>query len=131
MPLQVVNLAATACTFGMAPGVLMVTPEKRVNCLSGGAPAANILDFVPMKNIMPFGMCFSPSNPAFVAATSAALGTPTPVPCLPIVTSPWTPGAAQTLVGPAPALHQPCVNNCMWLGVISITSAGQATVNVN
>src|ERR1700710_2684104 len=105
MPLQVVNLAATACTFGLAPGVLMVTPEKRVGCVEGVMPAANILDFVPMKNIMPFGMCISPANPAVATATAAALGVLTPMPCIPVVTSPWTPGAAQTLVGPAPALH--------------------------
>lgn len=38
MPIQVVNLATLTCVFGMAPSMLVVTPEKRV--LSGMQPAA-------------------------------------------------------------------------------------------
>ena len=130
MPLQVVNGAATACTFGMSPGVLVVTPEKRVSCLGGGAPAANILDFVPLKNIMPFGMCVTPTNPAVASATAAAQGVLTPMPCVPVVTSPWTPGHTGVLIGPALALDQVCTCVCAWGGVISITQAGQATVDL-
>lgn len=130
MPLQVVNGAATACTFGMSPGVLVVTPEKRVSCLGGGAPAANILDFVPLKNIMPFGMCITPTNPAVASATAAAQGVLTPMPCVPVVTSPWTPGHTGVLIGPALALDQVCTCVCAWGGVISITQAGQATVDL-
>lgn len=130
MPLQVVNGATTACSFGMAPGVLVVTPEKRVACLTGGAPAANILDFVPMKNIMPFGMCTTPSNPAVTSATAAAQGVLTPMPCVPVVTGPWTPGHVGVMVGPALALDQACTCMCAWGGVITITQAGQATVDL-
>lgn len=128
--MQVVNGATTACTFAMGAGTLVITPEKRVSCLSGGAPAGNILDFVPMKNIMPFGMCTTPTNPAVASATSAALGVLTPVPCIPVVTSPWTPGATKVILGGAPSLNQICTNTCMWGGVITITQAGQATVDV-
>ncbi len=128
MPIQVVNLAATACTFGASPGVLMITPEKRVACLSGAAPAGNIMDFVPMKNIMPFGMCITPSNPAVASATAAAQGVLTPVPCIPVVTSPWVTGNPTVLIGPAPALNNPSTCTCTWGGVITITNAGQATV---
>lgn len=131
MPLQVVNGAVTGCTFAIGEGVLTVLPDKMANCLEGGAPKANIMDFIPMVNIMPIGACQTPSNPQVAAATAAAQGVLTPQPCIPVVTSPWTPGAAKTMVGPAPALHQACTNTCMWGGVISITEAGQATVDVN
>jgi hypothetical protein len=131
MPLQVVNGAITACTMSLVPSTLVVTPMNRVNCEEGAMPAANILDFIPMVNIQSFGMCMSPANPAVAAATTAALGVLTPMPCIPMVETPWEPGALKTLVGPAPALHMACTNNCMWGGVISITEAGQFTVNVN
>ena len=82
--------AMCACSFGMTPSALMVTPENRV--LSKGLPVATIMDFVPMKNILPFGMCQTLSNPQVAAATAAAFGVLTPIPCLPVVTAPWAPG---------------------------------------
>lgn len=124
MPIQVVNGALLMCPFGVAPSTFVVTPENRV--LSGNQPAANIMDFVPMKNIMPFGMCITPSNPQVAAATTAALGVLTPVPCLP-VTTPWKPGATTVLLGYMPALDNTCTCQCMWGGVITVTSPGQFT----
>ena len=44
------------CSFGMAPSSLVVLPSNRV-------PDANIMDHIPMVNIMPFGMCMSLANP--------------------------------------------------------------------
>ena len=64
--------AMTQCSFGVAPAALNVLPVKRL--LSGGPPMANILDNVPMVNILPFGMCTSLANPMVAAATAAALG---------------------------------------------------------
>lgn len=101
MPIQVVNGATLMCSFGVAPSTLVVLPEKRT--LSSGQPAATIMDFVPMKNIMTFGMCLSPSNPQVIAATAAASGVFTPQPCIP-VTTPWKPGAPTVLIGGIPAL---------------------------
>ena len=57
-------------------------------------PAANITDFAPITNIASFSMCTTQSNPAVAAATTAALGVPTPAPCVPVIPAPWTPGSA-------------------------------------
>lgn len=124
MPIQVVNGAVLMCSFGMAPSNLVVTPENRV--LSGNQPAANIMDFVPVKNILPFGMCTTPTNPAVATATTAASGVLTPMPCIP-VTTPWKPGAPTVLLGYQPALDNTCTCQCTWGGVITVSVPGQAT----
>lgn len=124
MPIQVVNGATLMCPFGVASSTLVVTPENRV--LSGSQPAATIMDFVPMKNIMPFGMCISPANPQVAAATAAALGVLTPQPCIP-VTTPWKPGAATVLIGGIPALDNVSTSQCAWGGVITVINPGQMT----
>ncbi|MFT4179486.1 MAG: DUF4280 domain-containing protein [Thermomonas sp.] len=124
MPVQVVNGATLMCPFGVAPSTFVVTPENKV--MSGNQPAANIMDFVSMKNIMPFGMCTTPSNPQVAAATSAASGVLTPQPCIP-VTTPWKPGATTVLLGMMPALDNTCTCQCAWGGVISVTNPGQMT----
>ena len=125
MPIQVVNTAQLMCSMGMAPGTLMVLPLNRV--LSGNQPAANIMDHIPILNIMPFGMCRSPANPMVAAATAAALGVLTPMPCIPMTMSPWMPGAATVLLGNMPALDNTCKLMCLWAGTIQVTNPGQTT----
>ncbi|MCG2595101.1 DUF4280 domain-containing protein [Ramlibacter sp. XY19] len=125
MALQVVNSAQLMCSMGMAPSALVVLPLNRV--LSGNQPAANIMDHKPMLNIMPFGMCRSPANPAVAAATAAALGVLTPMPCIPATPAPWVPGAVTVLLGNQPSLDNTCKLNCMWAGVIQVVAPGQAT----
>jgi hypothetical protein len=129
MPLLVVSGAVTKCSMGLAPSSLMVLPIHR--CMAGGPPAANIMDFVPVVNIMPFGMCQSLANPAVASATAAAQGVLTPMPCVPVTTSPWAPGCAKTLLDNMPALNDTSKCMCMWAGIIEITFAGQATVMVD
>lgn len=124
----VVTGASIRCTFGLAPGTLVITPENRVNATS--KPAATIMDHVPMKNITPFGMCQAPTNPQVAAATAAAGGVLTPQPCIPVVTAPWVPGSPTVLIGKKPALNNTSQCLCTWAGVITVTQAGQATVNV-
>lgn len=124
MPIQVVNTATLQCPFGAAPSIFVVTPENRV--MSGNQPAANIMDFVPMKNIMSFGTCMSLANPTVASATAAAQGVLTPMPCIP-VTTPWKPGAATVLLGYMPALDNTCTCQCAWGGVITVVNPGQAT----
>lgn len=116
------------CTFGVAPSTLVVLPKNRV--LTEFVPAANIMDNIPMVNIMPFGMCSSPSNPTVAAATAAALGVLTPMPCIPATPAPWAPGAATVLLGNMPALDSVSKLNCIWGGVISIVYPGEKSVMI-
>jgi hypothetical protein len=125
MPMQVVNSAQLMCSMGMAPSALVVLPINRE--MSGNQPAANIMDHKPMVNIMPFGMCTSLANPTVAAATSAAMGVLTPMPCIPNTPSPWVPGAPTVLLANQPSLDNTCKLMCMWAGVIQVVSPGQVT----
>ena len=78
---QVCAGATLQCSFGAAPTVLNVLPQNRT--LTSGMPAANIMDHIPLLNIPTFGLCQSPANPVVAAATAAALGVLTPMPCIP------------------------------------------------
>jgi hypothetical protein len=128
MPFQVCMGAMLQCSFGVAPSSLVVLPVNRVQ--TNQVPDANIMDHIPMVNIMPFGMCTSISNPAVASATSAALGVLTPMPCVPVTSSPWTPGAPTVLLGNFPALNNSSMLNCIWGGVITITNPGETTVQI-
>ncbi|MGZ8218812.1 DUF4280 domain-containing protein [Methylomagnum sp.] len=127
MAMQVCMGAMMQCSFGAAPGALMVLPVNRVMT---GSPAATIMDSAPLVNIPPFGMCSSPANPTVAAATAAAMGALTPMPCIPNTPAPWVPGAATVLIGAMPALDDASKLMCLWGGVISLNFAGQATVQV-
>ncbi|MBL8473000.1 MAG: DUF4280 domain-containing protein [Rhodocyclaceae bacterium] len=122
---QVCHGAVLQCTFGMAPSTLVVLPLHKV--MTSFVPAANIMDHKPMVNIMPFGMCQSLANPTVQAATAAAFGVLTPMPCIPNTPAPWVPGAITNLLDNQPALNDTSKLNCVWAGVISVNYAGQAT----
>ena len=128
MPMQVVAGAMLRCSMGAAPSAVAVLPVNRT--LTGGPPAANVLDHAPLLNILPFGVCSSLANPQVAAATAAALGVLTPQPCVPATPAPWVPGAPTVLIGGAPALDDGCRLMCLWAGVIQPTSAGQTTVTI-
>jgi uncharacterized Zn-binding protein involved in type VI secretion len=120
----VVATAQLMCSFGAAPSALQVVP-KGPPVQAGGQMAATIQDFAPNVNIMPFGMCNTPSNPQVAAATSAAMGVLTPQPCIPVTTAPWTPGSPTVMINGAPALTNSCQCMCAWGGVITISMPGQ------
>ena len=128
MPLHVCNGATLACTFGLAPSTMVVLPIHRM--ITSDQPAANINDYIPMTNIMPFGMCMSPANPEVAAATAAALGVLTPMPCIPNTPAPWTPGAPTVLLGNFPTLDNTSQLMCVWGGVITFVTPGEFTVMV-
>ena len=125
---QVVMGAMIQCTFGVAPSTLIVLPANRV--LVNNMPAANVMDNKPMANIPPFGMCQSMANPMVAAATAAALGVLTPMPCIPVTAAPWAPGAPTVQVANMPALNNSSKCLCNWGGVISINAPGQFTTMV-
>ena len=127
MPFLVCMGATLQCSFGVAPSVLTVLPQNR---LMVPTPAANIMDYIPLVNVMSFGMCSSLANPSVASATSAALGVLTPMPCIPVTAAPWTPGSPAILIGGMPALNDASILMCTWAGVIRIINAGQMTIQI-
>lgn len=125
MGLQVCQGASLQCNFGAAPSSLMVLPVSRVLTQ---VPDANIMDNKPMVNILPFGVCRSLANPTVAAATAAALGVLTPMPCIPVIPAPWAPGSPTVLIGNMPALTNSAKLICAFGGMIQTTGPGQGTV---
>lgn len=128
MPQQVCMGAQMMCSFGMAPSSLVVLPANRV--FTNMMPDANIMDHIPMVNIMPFGMCTSLANPTVASATAAALGVLTPMPCIPNTPSPWVPGGITVNLGNFTTLDNVSQLMCIWGGVITFVDAGEETVMV-
>ncbi len=127
MSMLVCSGAMLQCSFGAAPGTMNVLPLNRG---LSGAPSANIMDHVPMMNIAPFGVCSSLANPTVAAATAAALGVLTPMPCIPATSAPWAPGSPTVQIANMPALNNSSKLMCNWGGVIQVSMPGQMTVTV-
>lgn len=117
--------AMLKCSFGAAPGALAVLP---LNAVQTGAADATIMDSKPLVNIASFVMCTSLGNPAVAAATAAAKGVLVPMPCVPMTSAPWAPGAPTVLIGNMPALTMASKLMCNAGGVIEVTVPGQTTV---
>jgi hypothetical protein len=118
----VVAESLVKCSFGVAPAPLQVLPDALV--LSDELPVATIT-CCEIINIETFAMCMSLSNPEVAAATSAALGVLTPMPCVPLLT-PWTP-ESPVLIGGQPALVATATCMCAYGGVIDILPSGAET----
>jgi hypothetical protein len=121
----VVAGAMLMCPMGKTPVPLVVVPQGPP--VVATAPAATIMDFVPMENIATFGACSSPANPAVVAALGA------PVPCVPAIAAPWAPGAPTVTINGQPALtaESKCICTLSGGAPISITFPGQTIVNIS
>ena len=124
MPNHVCMGATLMCPMGMATSKLMVLPKNMV--MTDSNPAANIMDNIPFVNILPFGNCMSPANPATAAATAAALGVLTPAPCLPNPVGPWVPGSVTVMMAGPPSLNMSSKLICAAGGVIGVVVEGQA-----
>lgn len=129
MPELVVMGAMLKCDKGTAPCSLIVLP---INKAMSSVPVATVMDFKPMVNITGFIMCqgTNSANPMVASLTAAAMGTPTPAPCIPVTTGPWSPGASKTKINGMAALTKDSTCKCAWTGTIEITDAGQTKVKV-
>lgn len=121
MPKLVINGAGLRCDQGASPGSLIVLPPP---ISADKQPLATVQDYKPMVNIPSFGMCKTQANPSVASATAAAQGVLTPMPCVPVTTSPWSPGSTVTDIDGVKALTDDSTCKCTWTGTISITSAG-------
>lgn len=128
MGMWITNGAMMQCSMGMAPSTFVALPKTRV--MAQSMPVATITDSVPFLNIPPFGMCMSMANPAVAAATSAALGVLTPMPCTPVPAGPWVPGSPTVLAGNVPALNNNSKLICSFAGTIQFVAPSQFTVQV-
>ena len=124
MPKLVINGAKLKCDQGLAPSTLTVLPVN--GSAADEQPAATVMDNVPMLNIAPFGMCKTQANPQVAAATSAAMGVLTPMPCLPVIPAPWSPGASVVTIEGQKALTSDSKCSCAWTGSIEITDPATA-----
>lgn len=112
------------------PGNLVVSPANKV--MSGNQPIATIMD----NQILPFQLsCMSQSNPtvqsASKTATIAAGGTPmfVPAPCVPTITSPWSPGCQNCMIANKNLLNSTSKLECSMGGTIEIVSTSAMKVN--
>lgn len=116
--------ATLQCSFGTSPATFAASGTQT----SATSPAGVVTDVAP-ANVPSFGMCTSLANPQVAAATTAAMGTLTPQPCVPVL-SPWTPGATKVTIEQVAALDDSSQCTCTWAGVITVNSAGQTAVTV-
>lgn len=107
-----VHTALCRCSFGTVPAPLMVSSQQTV--MMCGLPAATIFD----NRFLTFGMCSSPGNPTVAAATAAAGGVLTPMPCTPATVAPWAPGCPTVMVCGKPLLNNTSRLVCGYGGVI-------------
>jgi len=126
MPKAVAMGAQLQCSMGTAPSSLIVLPINKTT--STFMPVATVNDIIPIVNIPPFAMCQSLANPTVASATAAALGVLTPMPCIPIIAGPWSPGSANTTLVSGKALTEDSKCTCTWAGSISINSPGQTKI---
>lgn len=113
------------CSFGNLPTALMVLPERKVNSMT---PVATKADHIPFVNILPFGMCSNPANPMVIAATAAAMGTPTPAPCIPCTLKEWDNPCKKVMVHGVEAINMDSCLKCVYGGEIRVTAPIQPLV---
>ncbi len=129
MPKLVIHGASMRCSQGTSPASLSVLPTQMTRGVE--RPAATVMDFAPMVNIAPMGMCQSPANPQVAAATAAAMGVLTPQPCVPVIPAPWSPGSPVVTVQSLAALTDDSKCNCTWAGIIEVANPGPSAVSID
>lgn len=118
MPEFLTSETPLECTFGDAPMPFqaLALPGKPEIM---GLLTATIEEIAPEVNIPSFVMCNSPENPEVIAATAAALGVFTPMPCVPVVVDPWMPPSElmSFMDVPLATMESKCL--CAWGGEVS------------
>lgn len=115
--------ATMRCSFGDKSARLTVYPDRTV--FLTGQPMANISDHTSLYNIAPFGKCHTTRYPATGAATAAAHGRLTPMPCVPGTMSDWRNGKNDYIIKGSPALLKSSYCKCCYGGIIRIVKDGQ------
>lgn len=119
----VCSKAKIQCSCGDRISTLTVFPDRTIWLT--GQPQANISDHISMQNIAPFGRCHTTAYPYTAAATAAAHGKLTPMPCVPATPFPWMGGKNDVLLKGQPALLKSSTLKCIYGGTITITFDGQ------
>jgi hypothetical protein len=123
MDSYVVEGATLKCNFGDSTSKLKIPIKHEIYI--NDKTQANMMDYIPMANIMPFGMCCSLSNPTVATATSAAGGVLQKMPCIPALSAPWVCCKNDVLIDKFPAVLKSSKLMCAWLGVIKVEKDGQ------
>lgn len=110
------------CSFGAAPAPFDTLPVPGKPAFMEGLEGALITDIVPLLNIPTFGMCSSLANPEVAAATAAALGVLTPMPCVPVIPAPWAPPSPNVSSNGVPLATVQSKAFCAWGGEISVVA---------
>ena len=113
------------CSFGKGPVPIMVLPDKKVNSM---LPVAVKSDHIPFLNILPFGMCSNPANPMVIAATAAAMGVLTPVPCIPCTVQDWTGACGKVKIKGKEVINMDSRLQCLYGGSIQAAAPMQPRV---
>lgn len=127
MPLLVCQGAILKCSYGNVPTPLMVMPSQKVKNI---LPVAVKSDNIPIVNILPFGMCSNPLNPMVLAATAAALGVLTPVPCIPCTLQAWKSPCKKVKAGGKEVITTDSKLKCLYGGEIQVSFPGQVKILV-
>ena len=120
--------AVLQCTFGASPAPFSALPPLSV--LTAGMPVGVATSTAPVVNIPSFGVCSSLNNPAVSSATTAAMGTLTPMPCVPVPTGSWQIPSTKVIICGQPAITDGSNLMCAWGGQISVKFAGQTSVQL-
>jgi len=127
MAMHVVDGAMLQCSMGVGLSRFVVLPTRKDWSTT---PAATVDDHVSMMNILPFGLCHSPLNPAVATATTAAAGVLTPQACVPCTNTRWVPGVPNNQIAGSNVLNSSSLLLCQWGGAITVAQPGQTTASV-
>ena len=128
MPAFLTTGCVLTCSFGVAPSVFVALDLPGKPVIDGAMTTATMMEFVPFDNILPFGMCSSLANPEVAAATAAAMGVLTPMPCVPVLAAPWTPPSSLAFYEDLPLATVDSICLCAWGGEISVDAPAEFTV---